>query len=100
MRSLAWPPLSLTPTIGLRSTASRQVFPSPGGEISRKWQKRELFGSGEVSFSWCVVRSSGRSGTCTKLNPPLDTDQRAMVGGLRFLRRLFAAPALAKHIVE
>src|SRR5579872_2094561 len=29
-----------------------------------------------------------------------DTDQRAMVGGLRFLRRLFAAPALAKHIVE
>ncbi|MGH7093190.1 MAG: GMC family oxidoreductase, partial [Stellaceae bacterium] len=27
------------------------------------------------------------------------TDQRAIVGGLRFLRRLFAAPALAKHIV-
>ena len=29
-----------------------------------------------------------------------DTDQRAMIGGLRFLRRLFAAPALARHIVE
>jgi choline dehydrogenase len=29
-----------------------------------------------------------------------DTDQRAMVGGLRFLRRLFAAPALAMHIIE
>src|SRR5215469_237669 len=29
-----------------------------------------------------------------------DTDQRAMVGGLRFLRRLFAAPSLAMHIVE
>jgi choline dehydrogenase len=29
-----------------------------------------------------------------------DTDQRAMVGGLRFLRRLFAAPALATHIIE
>ena len=28
-----------------------------------------------------------------------DTDRRAMVGGLRFLRRLFAAPSLAKHIV-
>jgi choline dehydrogenase len=28
-----------------------------------------------------------------------DTDRRAMVGGLRFLRRLFAAPALAKHVV-
>jgi choline dehydrogenase len=28
-----------------------------------------------------------------------DTDQRAMVGGLKFLRRLFAAPALAKYIV-
>jgi choline dehydrogenase len=27
------------------------------------------------------------------------TDQRAMVGGLKFLRRLFAAPALAKYIV-
>ena len=25
-----------------------------------------------------------------------DTDQRAMVGGLKFLRRLFAAPALAQ----
>ena len=29
-----------------------------------------------------------------------DTDQRAIVGGLKFLRRLFAAPALANHIVE
>jgi choline dehydrogenase len=28
------------------------------------------------------------------------TDQRAMVGGLKFLRRLFAAPALAKYVVE
>jgi choline dehydrogenase len=28
-----------------------------------------------------------------------DTDRRAMIGGLKFLRRLFAAPALSKHIV-
>jgi choline dehydrogenase len=28
-----------------------------------------------------------------------DADRRAMVGGLRFLRRLFTAPALAKYIV-
>ncbi len=28
-----------------------------------------------------------------------DTDRRAMVGGLKFLRRLFAAPALAKYVV-
>jgi len=28
-----------------------------------------------------------------------DTDQRAIVGGLKFLRRLFAAPAIAKHII-
>jgi choline dehydrogenase len=28
------------------------------------------------------------------------TDQRAMVGGLKFLRRLFAAPAVAKHVIE
>jgi choline dehydrogenase len=28
-----------------------------------------------------------------------DADQRAIVGGLKFLRRLFAAPALAKYVV-
>jgi choline dehydrogenase len=28
-----------------------------------------------------------------------DTDRRAMIGGLRFLRRLFAAPALARYVV-
>src|SRR5437016_11372347 len=28
-----------------------------------------------------------------------DTDRRAMVGGLRFLRRLFAAPSLARYVV-
>jgi choline dehydrogenase len=28
-----------------------------------------------------------------------ETDRRAMVGGLKFLRRLFAAPSLAKHVV-
>ena len=28
-----------------------------------------------------------------------DTDRRAMVGGLKFLRRLFVAPSLAKYIV-
>ena len=27
------------------------------------------------------------------------TDRRAIVGGLKFLRRLFSAPSLAKHIV-
>jgi choline dehydrogenase len=28
-----------------------------------------------------------------------DTDQRAIVGGLKFLRKLFAAPAIAKYII-
>ena len=28
-----------------------------------------------------------------------DTDRRAMLGGLEFLRRLFAAPALAQYVV-
>src|SRR5271170_413208 len=28
-----------------------------------------------------------------------DTDRRAMVGGLKFLRRLFAAPSIAKYVV-
>jgi choline dehydrogenase len=29
-----------------------------------------------------------------------DADQRAIVGGLKFVRSLFAAPALAKHVVR
>jgi choline dehydrogenase-like flavoprotein len=29
-----------------------------------------------------------------------DTDRRAMVGGFKFLRRLFAAPAMAKYVQE
>jgi choline dehydrogenase len=29
-----------------------------------------------------------------------DADRRAIVGGLKFLRRLFAAPALAKYVVQ
>jgi GMC oxidoreductase len=38
----------------------------------------------------------------TSINPRYlaeDTDRRAIVGGLKLLRRLFAAPSLAKYIV-
>ena len=43
-----------------------------------------------------------RAGWKPAINPRYlseDTDRRAMVGGLRFLRRLFASPALAKYVV-
>jgi choline dehydrogenase len=60
------------------------------------WQMRPL------SRGYVLVRSPDPREQ-PAINPRYlaeDTDQRAMVGGLRFLRRLFAAPALAKHIVE
>ena len=59
------------------------------------WQMRPL------SRGYVLVRSPDPREQ-PAINPRYlaeDTDQRAMVGGLKFLRRLFAAPALAKHIV-
>jgi choline dehydrogenase len=60
------------------------------------WQMRPL------SRGYVLVRSPDPREQ-PAINPRYlaeDTDQRAMVGGLKFLRRLFAAPALAKHVVE
>jgi choline dehydrogenase len=60
------------------------------------WQMRPL------SRGYVLVRSPDPREQ-PAINPRYlaeDTDQRAMVGGLKFLRRLFAAPALAKHIIE
>src|SRR5262249_53140180 len=59
------------------------------------WQMRPL------SRGYVLVRSPDPRGQ-PAINPRYlaeDTDRRAMVGGLRFLRRLFAAPSLAQHIV-
>jgi choline dehydrogenase len=59
------------------------------------WQMRPL------SRGYVLVRSPDPREQ-PAINPRYlaeDTDQRAMVGGLKFLRRLFAAPSLAKHIV-
>jgi choline dehydrogenase len=60
------------------------------------WQMRPL------SRGYVLVRSPDPREQ-PAINPRYlaeDTDQRAMVGGLKFLRRLFASPALAKHIIE
>jgi choline dehydrogenase len=54
-----------------------------------------------LSRGYVLVRSPD-PGEQPAINPRYlaeDTDRRAMVGGLRFLRRLFAAPSLAKYIV-
>jgi choline dehydrogenase len=59
------------------------------------WQMRPL------SRGYVLVRSPDPREQ-PAINPRYlaeDTDRRAMVGGLKFLRRLFAAPSLAKHIV-
>jgi choline dehydrogenase len=47
-------------------------------------------------MSWCARPTRPRS----THDFAEDTDQRAIVGGLKFLRRLFAAPALSKYIIE
>ncbi len=59
------------------------------------WQMRPL------SRGYVLARSPDPSDQ-PAINPRYlaeDTDRRAMIGGLRFLRRLFAAPALAKYVV-
>ena len=59
------------------------------------WQMRPL------SRGYVLVRSPDPREQ-PAINPRYlaeDTDRRAMVGGLKFLRRLFAAPSLAKYVV-
>ena len=59
------------------------------------WQMRPL------SRGYVLVRSPDAREQ-PAINPRYlaeDTDRRAMIGGLKFLRRLFAAPALAKYVV-
>jgi choline dehydrogenase len=59
------------------------------------WQMRPL------SRGYVLARSSDPHDQ-PAINPRYlaeETDRRAMIGGLKFLRRLFAAPALAKYMV-
>jgi choline dehydrogenase len=59
------------------------------------WQMRPL------SRGYVLVRSPDPREQ-PAINPRYfaeDTDRRAIVGGLKFLRRLFAAPSLAKYVV-
>jgi choline dehydrogenase len=60
------------------------------------WQMRPL------SRGYVLVRSPDPREQ-PAINPRYfaeDTDRRAIVGGLKFLRRLFAAPSLAKYVVR
>ena len=71
-------------------------FDERPGITSGPWQMRPL------SRGYVLVRTPDPHDQ-PAINPRYlaeDTDQRAMVAGLRFLRRLFEAPALAAHIIE
>jgi choline dehydrogenase len=72
----------------------RKLHDKPG-ITGGPWQMRPL------SRGYVLVRSPDPREQ-PAINPRYlaeDTDRRAMVGGLKFLRRLFAAPSLAKYIV-
>jgi len=70
-------------------------FDERPGITGGPWQMRPL------SRGYVLVRSQDPHDQ-PAINPRYlaeDTDQRAIVGGLRFMRRLFAAPALARHVI-
>jgi choline dehydrogenase len=72
-----------------------RVLDDKPGITGGPWQMRPL------SRGYVLVRSPDPREQ-PAINPRYlseDTDRRAMVGGLKFLRRLFAAPSLAKYIV-
>jgi choline dehydrogenase len=73
---------------------TRQLDSVPGMTCGM-WQMRPL------SRGYVGARSP-RPGDQPKINPCYfsdETDRRAAVGGLRWIRKLFAAPALAKYVV-
>ena len=62
---------------------------------SGMWQMRPL-------SRGYVEAKSNQPAEAPAINPRYlseETDRRAVVGGLRFIRRLFAAPALAKYVI-
>jgi len=70
-------------------------FDERPGITGGPWQMRPL------SRGYVLVRSPDPREQ-PAINPRYlgeDTDRRAMVGGLKFLRRLFAVPSLAKYII-
>jgi choline dehydrogenase len=72
-----------------------RVLDDRPGITGGPWQMRPQ------SRGWVLVRSPDPREQ-PAINPRYlaeETDRRAMVGGLKFLRRLFAAPSLAKHVV-
>jgi choline dehydrogenase len=76
------------------NTAARRLDDKPG-MTAAMWQMRPL------SHGY-VEAKSNRPGDAPAINPRYlsdERDRRAVVGGLRLLRKLFEAPALAKYVV-
>jgi choline dehydrogenase len=72
----------------------RRLDDTPG-TTAGIWQMRPL------SRGYVEVRSN-RAGDAPAINPRYlseETDRRAVIGGLRMARRLFAAPALRKYVI-
>ncbi len=72
----------------------RRLDDTPG-MTAGMWQMRPL-------SRGYVEAKSATPGEAPAINPRYlseDTDRRAAIGGLRVVRRLFAAPALARHVV-
>ncbi|HZU89527.1 MAG TPA: GMC oxidoreductase, partial [Stellaceae bacterium] len=71
-------------------------FDEKPGLTAGAWQMRPL-------SRGYVMAKSNRPGDMPAINPRYlseETDRRAIVGGLRFARRMFAAPALKKFVRE
>src|SRR5713101_874905 len=109
---------STYPTFGNVKNATGKVFLQK--PVLLRWQYddgRLLIIDGKELWSWnpedteAQVRRLSRGYVLARspdpqdqaaINPRYlaeDSDRRAMIGGLRFLRRMFAAPALAKYVV-
>ena len=80
---------------GSFAAGPKRVLEKEPGMTAGMWQGRPL------SRGYVEARTN-KPGDAPAINPRYmseERDQRAVVGGLRFIRRLFEAPALAKYVV-
>ena len=80
---------------GSFAAGPKRVLEKEPGMTAGMWQGRPL------SRGYVEARTN-KPGDTPAINPRYmseERDQRAVIGGLRFIRRLFEAPALAKYVV-